>query len=363
MDPHELAAAGKQLQTAFFGDLPWEEALQRVAAAAGARGAFLIPLQPGHTVRPASYHVEDAARAYASTHWLHDDFRLNAVGKMLRTGIAVDQDIVAVEAMAKMAYYDDFLGSFGLRWFAGIPFRDGGDVWGLTFQRTPEEGLFNEAEQDMLRRLGCALSQDVSVARRIAVARASGLIDGLEAVGVPAALLDGLGRSLRVNTVASAFADTDLKLKIGQLPSTKAAASARLNRHVSAAVKGDRPVDDPDLRPVVIPREDRRPIVVRARTLSGESLNVFSSARAILLIDDLDRALGPPTDLLRDVFGLTRGQARVAALVAKGANVRECADALAIGVETVRTNLKQVFQRVGVSRQSELVTVLSRLPR
>ena len=363
MNADDLPAAGQALQAAFFGDMPWAEALQRLATAAGARGAFLIPLAPGHVERPVSYEVEDAAHAYATTRWLRDDFRLRSLPKMLRTGVAVDQDIVAPEAMAGMAFYDDFLGSFGLRWFAGVPFRDGDDTWCLTFHRTPDEGPFHEAEQEVLRRLGCGLSQLVPVARRVAVARASGLLDGLDALDAPAALLDGLGRVLRVNGAGSAYADADLMLRIGQLPSARASAGAPLHRHVSAAVREDRPADDADLRPVVIPRADRRPIVVRARALSGEARNTFSSARAILLIDDLDDAPGPSPELLCDVFGLTRGQARVAALVAKGASVRDCAEALAIGVETVRTNLQRVFQRVGVSRQSELVVVLSRLPR
>jgi DNA-binding CsgD family transcriptional regulator len=84
-------------------------------------------------------------------------------------------------------------------------------------------------------------------------------------------------------------------------------------------------------------------------------------ARAIVVVRR-SRA-GEPIDpgLARDLLNVTTGEARVAALVGSGLTPREAAKRLGITEETARTTLKRVFAKVGVSRQSELAALLSRL--
>jgi DNA-binding CsgD family transcriptional regulator len=55
------------------------------------------------------------------------------------------------------------------------------------------------------------------------------------------------------------------------------------------------------------------------------------------------------------------GEARMAALVGSGLAPREASKKLGITEETARSVLKQVFSKTGVSRQSELVSLLSKL--
>jgi len=65
--------------------------------------------------------------------------------------------------------------------------------------------------------------------------------------------------------------------------------------------------------------------------------------------------------LCADILGLTLGEARVAAQVGAGFTPREAAEKLGITEETARTALKHVFSKTGVSRQSELVALLSKM--
>ena len=280
--------------------------------------------------------------------------------KMLCTGIAVDQDIVAVGAMERIPFYTDFLGPLGLWWFGGIPFRAGEEIFVLTIQRSRLEGPVTEEEQTTLRRLGCGLTQSATVAARIAMARVNGMLDGLEALKHPAVLIDGDGCVVQANVAAAAY-EGELRLRVGAPLATPNTANRRLQLHFRAAVGSQARPDDPELRPVVLRRDGRRPLVLRARRLSGEAASVFSSARALVLIDDLDSVECPPAKLLGELFGLTPAQARVAAMIGGGASLSECADELHIAVATARSQLKQAFHGIGVSRQAELVSVLSRL--
>lgn len=58
------------------------------------------------------------------------------------------------------------------------------------------------------------------------------------------------------------------------------------------------------------------------------------------------------------VFGLSPAQQRVAALVAEGLSLVDIAERLGVTVNTARTHLNRVFDKVGVRTQSALVRVL-----
>ena len=59
--------------------------------------------------------------------------------------------------------------------------------------------------------------------------------------------------------------------------------------------------------------------------------------------------------------GLTLGEARVASAVGSGLSPKIVATQLGITENTVRTVLQRVFQKADISRQSELVSLLTRL--
>jgi DNA-binding CsgD family transcriptional regulator/PAS domain-containing protein len=66
--------------------------------------------------------------------------------------------------------------------------------------------------------------------------------------------------------------------------------------------------------------------------------------------------------LLSAAFGLTLAECRIAALLADGKPLREIAECLGVQYETVRTQLKSIFQKTATNRQPELVRLLMNLP-
>jgi DNA-binding CsgD family transcriptional regulator len=85
--------------------------------------------------------------------------------------------------------------------------------------------------------------------------------------------------------------------------------------------------------------------------------------RTRLIVLAIDSGAGDPIDpaVVREVLGVTLGEARIAALVGTGLPPRDAAARLGISEETARTTLKRVFAKTGVSRQSELAALLTRL--
>ena len=63
-------------------------------------------------------------------------------------------------------------------------------------------------------------------------------------------------------------------------------------------------------------------------------------------------------DLLRCLYGLTRAEAVVAEQIIAGARPRAVAEALGVGIDTVRTHLKRGFAKAEVSSQTELTRIV-----
>ena len=61
---------------------------------------------------------------------------------------------------------------------------------------------------------------------------------------------------------------------------------------------------------------------------------------------------------LRQLYGLTSMEARLANLLMEGKALDECCTVLGIRRSTARTHLQHLFEKVGVQRQSELVSLL-----
>lgn len=71
----------------------------------------------------------------------------------------------------------------------------------------------------------------------------------------------------------------------------------------------------------------------------------------------------PDWHLLVGTFGLTPAEAQLAAQLVTGESLEDVADGLCISKETARYELKSVFRKTDVHRQSELVALLSSLLR
>lgn len=65
--------------------------------------------------------------------------------------------------------------------------------------------------------------------------------------------------------------------------------------------------------------------------------------------------------LLRDLFGLTLAESRVAICLHNGLSVNDAAEQSGVRTSTVRDQLSSIFSKTRTSRQSELVSILSRL--
>jgi DNA-binding CsgD family transcriptional regulator len=86
-------------------------------------------------------------------------------------------------------------------------------------------------------------------------------------------------------------------------------------------------------------------------------LSAFRPAVCVVITDP-DRQKPLPNHQLQSAFGLTEAEARLAALLAAGEDLRTAAEKLQITYGTARTRLAEIFQKTETRRQGELIRLL-----
>lgn len=82
---------------------------------------------------------------------------------------------------------------------------------------------------------------------------------------------------------------------------------------------------------------------------------------AIAFVAPDREAAGDASRMYRETFGLTPAEARLAALLKDGLSLKEAAAELGISVNTARNQIRSVFEKLGVNRQSDLIRHLTEL--
>ncbi len=100
-------------------------------------------------------------------------------------------------------------------------------------------------------------------------------------------------------------------------------------------------------------------LVLHVVPLRGAGLDVFTGALSIVFITSMVASSSPAPSLLQALFDLTPAEARIASQITEGKSIEQISLATGLSQNTVRTHLKSVFQKTGVERQAELVSLLS----
>ncbi len=172
-------------------------------------------------------------------------------------------------------------------------------------------------------------------------------------------LINQIGRVLFMNAQAKQYLDDIICLEKGRLVAQHRTSNTNLQRIIAATTtRQDNVLSD---TVATIARPDGRPLIAYLMAINGfENSGPQSPAVIVLLIDpDADRPL--PEQVLSQIFNLSAAEIRLANLIARGLSVKKAADNLKIGYETARTELKAIFNKTSVHRQSEFVALLRQI--
>jgi DNA-binding CsgD family transcriptional regulator len=106
---------------------------------------------------------------------------------------------------------------------------------------------------------------------------------------------------------------------------------------------------------VITRPQGKRPLPLMIGTLlAAQPDTATNAARAVIFMSDPDGRLGTSA-AIETLYGLTPAEAELVRLISEGRSLEQVAAARGVTMNTVRSQLKQVFSKTDTSRQGELV--------
>lgn len=308
----------------------------------------------------------DALTSYQRIHsrsniWLADENRFPKEGVIVRGSEIVDQGEVK-----SSAFYLDWLRPTGLlnHLFAAIE-RHNGKVLLLVLARREGKPDFEDDIVKELETLPPALEQGLRAGRRVSQLRAleRAALRAIDVMPIGVMMIDEEGAIIEANPFARAVVDAGDGLSVanGGLAVEIGGRSMRFRELIGRAEAqgAAMPAAGGELMLMPVLRQPgQRPLTLLLMPLEQSSEPHVREPAALVFVGDPERAIRFDQTRIARLYGLSRAESRVAALLASGYRLEQVAESLDIAYETVRKHLKQIFGKTGTYRQAELVRML-----
>lgn len=361
-----------------YSDGTWQPALTAVANFLGAECVDLsfLDLKLLQCIRWESARIDSAAAQHYTTNYLTADVkdvhpRMPVAMGMQQGQIVADADFWSIRERNRKTFFAEYYGPLThcAECVMGTVRRredDGPWVMLATHYRSgdpPQLELRNQVGM-LLGHMRRAVEAEAKFAR--VYRERDALTETLNRLGEAVAMLDQSGRVVMANSAAEELfrqanglclaADRRLRLSSGEARANLARALAQCTSPLTwMPSHGVAPPTK-----LAIPRLNHRPLILTLQPLSRELAGAFG-ALAILFIDDPDARQPDQSVMLRAIYGLTPGEVSLAQALATGETLKEFALRREVSYETVRWQLRRVFDKTGARRQAELVRIVGRL--
>ncbi|MBM0106708.1 helix-turn-helix transcriptional regulator [Steroidobacter sp. S1-65] len=221
----------------------------------------------------------------------------------------------------------------------------------------------SSAEREVIVRVTPTLP--AAVRAQMAAEAAAVLTGAMEALSLAAFVCDGAGSVLSLTPTAEALVRTDaaLCLKSVRLCTDNPAETQALDDAIAAAAFADNGVANPRRRMIVVRggRIEASPLVLEVVSLPRREFETEFAPRVLVIV----RGTRVPNErraaVVQAAYGLTAAETQIAMQVGAGETPQAIASARGVAVGTVRSQIKTICAKLGVSRQAELVARLNDL--
>lgn len=334
----------------------WPAVLGELGKTVGGNGGLLFAVRDGYASAISSVEHEQGMPSFLRDGWSERDPNLPRAIALNHPGFLIDSDLVSEEEIATNEVYG-FYRKHGMGYRAGtvIPIPSGDSI-AIVMPRHQDNGPVPREVVSFLDGLRPHLARSSLAANRLGFERARAQADALQALGLPGAVLRGRGRMFAANRLFEALMPSLFQDRAQRVFLADAAADALLADALGASALGLSQV----VKSIpVAATTDRLPMVLHVIPVRGAARDIFTQATVILVVTPVDRAAVPTAEVLQGLFDLTPAEARVARGVAQAETLDALAAATGVNRETVRSQLKAVLSKTGVSRQQELVSLLA----
>ena len=346
----------------------WKPLMSRISAETGSRDACLLVASPS---MPAMYFLLTNNEDPVVTGRLNVD-RVMSVNPLL--GIRQPQPISADDLMPggeflRSVLYRKFLQPLNIRHLLSCDVvRSEAACAMLTLERNVDQSPFTGKEKDFLAFVAPHLGRAIRL--REQHSRGDSMLrffeEAMGRLSIGSVVLDSQGNVSSMNDCArELLRDAQvLAVRGGRLCCAEGIDGRALGRAVDLALAAHRnrcrsqrgvglqlgSSGKSGLFDVVI-----RPFVGDHMLQSGEQ-----PAAVVYISDNHSSGLCLDPALLAAMYGLTPSESRIATQVARGMTLDEAADALHVSINTVKTHLRRLYEKLDANRQPQVVARLNR---
>jgi DNA-binding CsgD family transcriptional regulator len=234
---------------------------------------------------------------------------------------------------------------------------------GIALHRAKRSGRYEAPEVEQLSFLHGHLARALTIGLRLGSVGSlqSGITELLDRNPVAVLLLDEFSRLVYANRSASAMPlnNDGVRLSSDGIVADNKAVNDALQALISEALSPTGAMRAPP-QVVRIPRASgKRPYCVFVSKVGPQhsALSTYKPAVCVIITDPDDQRR-PPLQSIQAAFGLTPAEARLAAILSTGADLRVAADEIRITYGTARARLAQIYLKTDTRRQGELIHLL-----
>jgi DNA-binding CsgD family transcriptional regulator/PAS domain-containing protein len=342
----------------------WQAWLEMLVAATGSRSGLLVlqnadNLDIGYTVQTG---FDQSLRELYNREYREHDVWMRRLSHMARETIYPTHAMVPQNEFRHSVIYNEFCRPLDVEHGAGA-FLSTGGPWGMRFslQRTRAQGEFSDADIVLLQQLVPHLRRSLHISRELSHARGN-LEASVEHLPVPCILLNNAHQIIAMNSGSRNLIENHRSLAVRQnrLVVLHPEVDRRLKSLIRNCVAGCSGEDMSSGGFVKLPGKERMPLVISVTPFrNNRQAGLWNDNQTVaLLFYDPEHKLFPSEQILLEIYGLTRAEARIATLLTMGCRIEEITGKLKVSENTVKCHLKAIFSKTGTHRQSEVVSLL-----
>lgn len=341
----------------------WPEVLEGISAVADAVGTALLTADSQNMKWISTESVRGLAETWLAEGWHLRNERMPRLLERQHAGFLRAEDVFTAEELEASTEMREFWRARGMGGGLGTAISvPSGDTLVFSIEREHAKGPPDLESVERLDALRPHLARAALLSARLGLERAKAAADVLATVGLPAAILGRGGRLLATNDrlepyILSVIRDLRERLSFAaQDPDRLFASALQRLRHVGPAAGS--------VASIPLPAEEGRPpLIFHLLPVRGAGHDIFTQAEAVLIVTPVEPRKVPTAQVLGGLFDLTPAEARVARHIGEGKTTEAIAQQLGVSVETVRTQVRAILQKTGMTRRIDLAGLLAGVSR
>ena len=346
----------------------WQAFFDRLCALTNVASGFMVtvPSGKGNLVLAGggSNYCSEILRHYNEHYGANDPYTEPSM-RNPGAGVLQGDALVSRSSLLKSELYNGLLVQYDLGHMTLMSCDPNSQTF-LPLWTTPKRGPMDDASIYLLRMLIPHVQTALLLRARLAISDAGNLFSeaALDAMSIAAFLVADDGRIWHMNRLAGGYLEgaEGLRSHQGRLTATDSRENAQLQFLITGACGEKRASLLPGGAMKILRPAARTSLHLAIVPAPAQNRLEERSPCALVFVSDPSSQLKSRASLMRQLYGLTPTEARLADLLLEGLEVREIAERTNTTLETTRFHLKRVLSKTGARRQMELVRLMMSLP-